>query len=100
VIVRIDASDITLDDPDDCTRFHVQAAAGVPDVGDRLAAAGAGTMADDEHAWVGVDALRALAAGHVAEDWPARFDAMLAYAGAKGWVHPDGGAIRAHLERD
>jgi hypothetical protein len=100
VIVRIDSTDVRLDEPDDCTRFHVQVGEGVDDVGARLSAASAGTMADDDHAWVHVAAVRRLATGHVAEDWSTRFDAMLAYARSKGWLDADGSAIRAHLERD
>lgn len=52
---------------------------------------------DGEHAWLSIDALRD--AGPDDEGWRERFDAMIAYAGSKGWT--DGrGAVRAHLERE
>lgn len=52
-------------------------------------------VADDEHVWVRVSALRNAcepAAGAEA------FDAMLAYATSKGWLDPSGDYVRAHLE--
>jgi hypothetical protein len=31
-------------------------------------------------------------------DWDSRWEAMIGYAGRKGWVTPGGSAVRAHLE--
>ena len=45
-----------------------------------------------------VEAVRRMAKGRVGEDWPADFDAMLAYAGSKGWLTDDGVGIQAHCE--
>ena len=100
MIVRIDPAGVRLDEPDECGRFHVQVAEGVTDLAGALAAADVGTLADDEHAWVRVDAVRRLAEGRVPDDWPSRFDGMLRYAASKGWLDGEGSAIRAHLEHD
>lgn len=90
---------ITLEQPDDFTAFHVAVAGG--DVADeRLAGALAphGRLEGD-HAWIEVDAVRALA-GEAAttEAWQAGFDAMVDYARSKGFLDGSGDAIRAHLE--
>jgi hypothetical protein len=55
---------------------------------------------DGEHAWLKLDGVRALA-GDLAysTSWSEGFDGMVAYAGSKGWLSPEGDAIRAHIER-
>ncbi len=56
--------------------------------------------ADDEHVWL--DVARARAAGMAAATDPTfdeRFDAMIAYAGSKGWINDPGTHVRAHVER-
>lgn len=53
--------------------------------------------ADGEHVVVRRDAVPALAgAAARSEEWRAGFDAMLAHAGHKGWLTPDGQGIQAH----
>lgn len=89
---------VTLEQPDDFTAFHVAVAGGaVSD--DRLAAALAphGRLEDD-HAWVEVEAVRALAGEAATAEWQTAFDAMLDYARSKGYLDESGDAIRAHLE--
>jgi hypothetical protein len=59
-----------------------------------------GSVDDDgTHAWLTIDGVRALA-GDLADSpsWSESFDAMVAYAGSKGWLSPEGDAIRAHIE--
>ncbi|WP_130291492.1 hypothetical protein [Pseudonocardia sediminis] len=55
-------------------------------------------MAADAQAGPLVEAVRRMAKGRVGEDWPADFDAMLAYAGSKGWLTDDRVGIQAHCE--
>jgi hypothetical protein len=52
----------------------------------------------EEHTYVGVDEVLSLA-GPRAEDpeWREQFDAMLTFAGSKGWLREDN-AIRAHVK--
>ena len=53
----------------------------------------------DEHVWVRIDALRALARPSVGPDWESGFAAMVEYARGKGWVEDDAGSVRGHVER-
>lgn len=91
---------VTLEEPDDCTRLYVSSAVPGPDLDDCLAAAGVGRLQGD-HALLDPEGLRRLsqtaAAGAVAADWADRFGAMLQYAAAKGWLAPDG-SLQAHVE--
>jgi hypothetical protein len=70
---------------------------------DRLEAArtalnGLAELLDDDHAWVSATALRGRP--EVAQDaaWQSGFDSMVEKARPHGWVHPESGAIRAHVE--
>jgi hypothetical protein len=90
---------VTLAQPDDCTRFHLQVT-GARDpalLASTLAEAGAGRLVGDD-AFVRVDAVRAMAAGRVGAAWQTDFDGMLDYARTKGWVDDAGEAIQAHVE--
>lgn len=62
-----------------------------------LRADGLGT-ADQEHAWLDVEALRARCAVADAR-WDADFDAMIRFAQSRGWTSADGRQVRAHLSR-
>ena len=59
-----------------------------------LADAGLGELTD-EHAWLGIDALRA--AGNGDEEWLAGFADMIRFAQREGWVSGD--RVRAHVVR-
>lgn len=55
---------------------------------------------DGEHVWLDIAVARA--AGTEASDdagWPAKYDAMIAYATSKGWTDGAGTHVRAHVER-
>jgi hypothetical protein len=84
---------------DDLKRLHVLAPTGL-DVDRALRTSGLGSQELDGRVLLGIAALRAagstLATGPGwADDW----DAMVAYAGSKGWVADDGSALVAHVER-
>lgn len=87
-------------EPDDCGRFHVEAAgpADPAALDAALAATGTGVLEANGDALVEISAVRRLVAGRVAADWDSRFGDMLHYATARGWVSEDGSAIRAHVE--
>ncbi|MCP3854069.1 MAG: hypothetical protein GY745_09390 [Actinomycetia bacterium] len=96
MFVRVDtaAETTTLEEPGDCTRFHVELigsddalAATLGDVG----------RVDGKHVWVSPGAVRRLAVGQVNDNWESDFAGMVGYATSKGWVD-DAGAIRAHIE--
>jgi hypothetical protein len=89
---------VELDDADNCNAFHLEArgvdAAGVAAA---LASTGAGRLAGDD-AFIQRATIERLAGNAaVSEDWSERYQAMLAYAGTKGWLD-DAGAIQAHIE--
>ncbi len=90
---------VTLEEPDDCTRFDVVVhGTGDDDALDRaLAAASVGRMEAGD-ALVTVAAVRRLASGSVGDGWDEQFAAMLDYARGRGWLSDDGGVVRAHVE--
>lgn len=90
---------VTLEDPDDCTKFQLVVVGG-PDLArvfGALVDAAAGRLEAD-HAYITIDAVRRLAAGRVADDWDERFAGMLAYAQSKGWIDDTANMIQAHIE--
>lgn len=102
---------VTLEEPDDTKRFHVEVVGG-DDLGlvfgalvdaaagrIELESDGPGVQPDTKpDAWITVDALRRMAKGVVGPDWDEQFDAMLDFARTKGWLDPGGNALRAHVE--
>jgi hypothetical protein len=87
----------TLEDAEDCTRFHLEARGVDADaVATALSESGAGRLAGDD-AFIARAAVERLAEGQVGADWPERFSGMIAYAMKKGWLD-DHGAIQAHIE--
>lgn len=91
--------DVTLEEPDDFTRFHI-AARGARDrsrLGAALTEVGAGDL-DGDDALVRSAWLRAQAAGRTGPDWDHGFTAMLDYAERKGWTDASRAAVRAHVE--
>ena len=100
MIVDITDSGVTLTDPDDLRRFHSRVPAGVAVTPwTRCSAApGAGHSVGADQVAVNVTWLRAAASG-VDENWERSFQQMLDFAGTKGWLTDDGGAVLAHIER-
>jgi hypothetical protein len=90
---------VTLEEPGDTKQFHLAVVGGTDAamVYGALVDAAAGRL-EGEDAWIGVDAVRRMAAGRVEESWDADFDAMLGYAKSKGWLDEPGHAIKAHVE--
>jgi hypothetical protein len=91
---------VTLAEPRDLGSFKVLAnAAQAQPTELSRALDGVGTVAEDGHAFIAVDAVRRLA-GELADDpeWNEGLEKMLAYASSKGWMDPTGTAIQAHVE--
>ena len=90
---------VTLEEPDDCTRFHLAVVGGtdLARVFGALVDAAAGRL-EGGHALITIDSVRRMAAGRVADDWGDRFDGMLGYARTKGWIDETGSSIQAHIE--
>ncbi len=90
-------STVSLDEPDDCTRFHVSAfGLNAERVGEVLAEHSLGTMRGSE-AYIDPAVIEGMTGERVSHDWPDRFAGMLAYAEKKGWLDADG-AVQAHIE--
>ena len=87
-------------DVDDLGRLHLA----LGEVTDEEAAevlqrSGLGRFLDTDTALLDAAALRAAAEPRAgASDWPARWDAMVASARAKGWVSHDGATIQVPVE--
>jgi hypothetical protein len=93
---------IELREADDCTRLHVTGA-GLSDdqIVDLLRAAGAGASSSDAgQVTLSIDWLRESSRGaDIAGDWDDRFESMLRYSEAKGWLRPDSQTLDAHVVR-
>ena len=90
---------VTLQEPEDCKKFHVVARGGdARRLGEALTREGAGHLLPSGDAAITVAAVRRMATGRVPGGWDADFDAMLGYARGKGWLDEAGEAIQAHVE--
>src|SRR5581483_5666823 len=69
---------ISLEEPDDCTHFHI-AIHGLleDDVRRALESNGIGWLNNSQVAWIRTASLRQLAQGRVQPDWPGRFEGMV-----------------------
>jgi hypothetical protein len=99
MFVLVTGAGVRLEEPEDTKRFHVAVGEGVVDVDGALKASGLGSLADGgADAYIDIAAVRRAAAGRVDAGWEEAFAGMLAYAGSKGWLTPDGASIQAHVE--
>lgn len=53
---------------------------------------------DLQHVWLDIAAARTAGAESAGDGWVERFDAMIAYATARGWTDEDASHVRAHVE--
>jgi hypothetical protein len=101
VLVDITANEIRIQDADDCSRLSVTTVLAGDDLDAALHSAHLGTRDEASEAntvLLDVAELHARArAAASAADWQSRWSAMLGYAASKGWLTPDGAAVRAHL---
>jgi hypothetical protein len=97
--VEVRGTKVQVRDPDNCRALDVRvSAADRASLDTALRATSLGAWTGGPEADLNVAELRAAAArGPVGADWPQRWDAMLSYAAAKGWLTADGTHVRAHL---
>jgi hypothetical protein len=98
VVVDLEEDRVSLAEPADFGRFHVQVVGGWDEGAADLLLGGVGRLESIERAWIDVRAVRVLAGDVVDEEWDTGFDAMIDFAGSKGWLSEDGTAIQAHVE--
>ena len=91
---------ISLEEPDDCSRFHLTIRGLTIDaVQQALARSELGHLNDAHTAWIRVTAVRELAQERIQSDWLKRFTDMLHYAERKGWLSEDGESIFVDIMR-
>ena len=50
-----------------------------------------------DHAWLNIENLRRASGRADDPAWTERFDAMISFAGSRGWLTAEGDAVRAHV---
>jgi hypothetical protein len=100
MIVELTGLGIRVHEADDCTRLSVTTALAGLDVDTALRASGAGARdGSGDHLLLDVPTLHGRAREAASSsDWESRWTAMIDYAARKGWLSPDGSAVRVHLE--
>ena len=99
MIVHLDAGAVVVGEPNDCTRLHVSTALDPSAVDEALRCSDTGHLREDGTALLVLDTLRARARAAVeSPDWDDRWQAMVGYAAAKGWLSPDRTHVEAHVE--
>lgn len=93
------AGEITLDDPQVFTAFLVTGSGPADTEALGQALGELGWIADEQHAFIHQSAVSALAGDAAVTDaWRTAFGRMVRYADSKGWLDPETGAIRAHIQ--
>jgi hypothetical protein len=92
---------VSVEEADDCTRLHVEAGGLTDDeVWRALQRSALGHSAEPGQAWLEIYELRVRARERTEKPgWEADFDAMVSYAGGKGWLDETGELVAAHIAR-
>src|ERR1017187_1019967 len=91
------STEVTLEEPDDCGRFHLVCGIDPGLLAPALAEANGGAVEGDQTPGINREAIVRAVGDRVGPDWGERFGAMVEHAETKGWVTADGN-IRAHVE--
>lgn len=94
--LEVDASGVTLREPDVFAAFKVLVHPNVVDLARSLD--GVAVVDDDGDINVAVSVLRKLSGRQDDAGWNAQFEAMLQYADKAGWLSQDGARVQAHCE--
>jgi hypothetical protein len=89
------AGNVTVDDAGDLSKLSVE----LRDCSAEQASAlleGLGRI-EGKHAWLNIDALRAISPKPRSCSWDERFRTAMAYAERRGWTDPGGSFVRAHV---
>ena len=89
---------LTLCEPDDFKRLHIEAAESGMPPGDVAGALASIATRDEDNFWVGVEALRALSGRAEDATWTHNFAAMIASVQKFGWLSADGQRVRCHFK--
>jgi hypothetical protein len=97
MFIRVGRNGLTLCEPHDFKRLHIEAGDGDMTREDINRAVGSIATLDDDNFWIEVAALKGLGrAGDAA--WERDFDTMIASVQKFGWLSPDGRRVRCHLK--
>jgi hypothetical protein len=94
MVIVVQGNEVRLDEPSDFKAFKV-----VVHGDDVSAVETVGRMEGPDNAWIQIEAVRKLAGDAADQTWEDGYDAMLAYARTKGWLHDARREIQAHVER-
>lgn len=94
MVIVVQDGNVRLEEPSDFEGFKV-----VVHGEDTSAIDSVGRLEDRDTAWIQMEAVRKLAGDAADQTWEDGYDAMLAYAREKGWLHDARREIRAHVER-
>jgi hypothetical protein len=89
---------VTVDEAENLKKLSVELQACSPDQASALLACRDLGRIEDGHAWLHIDALRAIARQPRSCTWDERFQLAMAYAQRNGWTDPTGDFVRAHIE--
>lgn len=89
---------LTLCEPEDFKRLHIEAADGDMSLDDVRGALASIATFDENNFWIGVEQLKALAGRAGDATWEQNFAAMIASVQKFGWLSPDGQRVRCHLK--
>jgi hypothetical protein len=89
---------LTLREPDDFKRLHIEAADNDMALEDIKNTLGSIASFDDDNFWVGVEALKALSGRAEDPAWERGFESMIMSVQKFGWLSPDGKRVRCHLK--
>jgi hypothetical protein len=93
MVIVVQGDQVRLDEPSDFKGFKV-----VVHGDDTSAIDTVGRLEDADVAWIQIEAVRKLAGDAADQEWEEGYDAMLAYARTKGWLHDARREIQAHVE--
>lgn len=93
MVIVVQGDEVRLDESSDFEGFKV-----VVKGGDASAVETVGRLEDPDTAWIQMEAVRRLAGDAADQQWENGYDAMLAYARTKGWLHDARREIQAHVE--
>ena len=97
VALDLQTGERRLAEADDFTRFHIEADGDRHDVLDVLGPEA--RLGPTHHLWWSITAARQLAPSDRDSTWDERFDAMMAWAAAQGWIDEAGTHVQVHIER-
>ena len=89
---------LTLHEPEDFKRLHVETTEGDMSLDDVRGALASIATFEENNLWIGVEQLKVLADRAGDATWERNFAAMIASVQKFGWLSPDGQRVRCHLK--